>query len=271
MIDILVKCYYGAWQSFYHIDWPVRFLIEWAFFLSLLFLVVVLIRAFIRKWKLKNLFVKGWCIGIREIVYFWGHEKEWAVIADNRMIDWALIKMGDTGSGKKHHILYGLLVFAAVIIYFLAVFVDLPVAGHISEEYLSSANNIKTLFVQIETLLSNGYEQYPPLFAQKEEYEEAVAEEVSSETEERKAVFIQLNDRGKNGSNIRSEPDLSTKGNIIGGVNKDSEILYGDEWTYDGERYWIRVYIPADGIVGWLSGNLVDSGQLNDIVEGKTE
>ncbi len=230
-----------------------------------------MIRVIARKCELKNILVKGWCISVREIVYLGGHEKKWAVTVDNRMIDWALIKIGETGSGKKRLILKGVFVFAAIIIYFLAVFVDLPVAEHISEEYLSSADNIKSFFVQIETFLSNGYEQYPPLFAQKEEDEAAVVEEVSSEPEERESVFIQLNDKGKNGSNIRSEPDLSTEENIIGGVNKDSEILYEDEWTYDGERYWIRVYIPADDIEGWLSGILIDSEQLNDIVEGKME
>lgn len=80
------------------------------------------------------------------------------------------------------------------------------------------------------------------------------------------SVHIQLSERGKGGSNIRSETDLDNDNNIISGVNAESEILYCDEWTYDGERYWIRVYIPDDDVEGWLSGNLIEREQLEEII-----
>ena len=48
-------------------------------------------------------------------------------------------------------------------------------------------------------------------------------------------------------------------------MNAKSEILYCDEWVYDGERYWIRVYIPNDGIEGWLSGYLIEKAQLEEM------
>ena len=233
---------------------------EWIIFLVILFGVSIIIRLIAKKYKLKILFVVVCCISIREIVYILGHDKAWAVEIDNEMLDWAFKKMGETGGGRKHPMLKKVFVLAPVVIYFLAVFVDLSVAGRISEEYLGGAENIKTFFLQLETMLSKGYEQYPPLFVQAEEYED-----------EREPIHILLNDRGKSGSNLRSEADLSDKGNIIGIVNKDSEILYRDEWVYDGERYWIRVYVPAKDLEGWLSGKLVDSEQLAEIVEGKTE
>lgn len=59
--------------------------------------------------------------------------------------------------------------------------------------------------------------------------------------------------------------------NIIGGVNRNSQILYRDEWTYDGERYWLRVYVPDDDIEGWLSGNLVESAQVEALVTEGTK
>lgn len=265
----LMQYYYGLWQNLYQMEWPVRFLIEWAFILLLLSGCAVLIYVLAKKCKVRDFLVKGWCIGVREIVYLLGHEKKWAVTADNRMIDWALKKLDRTGSGKRHLILKGTLVLTPVVIYFLAVFVDLPAAAHISEGHLSGLSDIKDFFVHIEVFLSKGYEQYPPLFVQREESEDAAAEEALSESEDRESVVIRLNDEGKDGSNIRSEPDLSTEGNIVGGVNKDSEILYGNEWTYDGKRYWVKVYIPEEGIEGWLSGKLVDREQLDDIVEGR--
>lgn len=60
---------------------------------------------------------------------------------------------------------------------------------------------------------------------------------------------------------------MADKSNIIGGVNARSEILYCDEWTYDGERYWIRVYVPDDDVEGWLSGNLVEREQLEEMTD----
>ena len=47
-------------------------------------------------------------------------------------------------------------------------------------------------------------------------------------------------------------------------MNAESEILYCDEWTYAGERYWIRVYISDDDVEGWLSGTLIDEKQLEE-------
>lgn len=96
-------------------------------------------------------------------------------------------------------------------------------------------------------------------FEEPEQKDEAVLEE-------KELVYIQLNERGKRGSNIRSETNLDNDANIIGGVNAESEILYRDEWTYDGERYWIRVYMPDDNMEGWLSGNLIEGEQLEEIV-----
>ena len=91
-------------------------------------------------------------------------------------------------------------------------------------------------------------------------------QEAEAALEEKEPVYIRLNERGKGGSNIRSETDLNNNSNIIGGVNAESEILYCDEWTYAGERYWIRVYISDDDVEGWLSGTLIDEKQLEEII-----
>lgn len=46
-----------------------------------------------------------------------------------------------------------------------------------------------------------------------------------------------------------------------------SEILYQYQWECDDdERYWIKVYIPSDEVEGWLSGKLVDSAQLETLI-----
>lgn len=50
-------------------------------------------------------------------------------------------------------------------------------------------------------------------------------------------------------------------------MNARLEILYCDEWSYDGECYWIRVYVPDDDVEGWLSGNLVEREQLEEMTD----
>lgn len=272
MSSAWLKYYYGAWQSFYQVSWPIRFLFEIVFFVSLLCLALWGLRVFADQYKLRIRLAKVWCIIVKETVYILGKDKKWAVAIDNRMIDWLQKKTEEDASKRHRPVLRILLVVAAIVIYFLAVFVDLPFSGYVSEEYLSGAENCKTFFRQIETFFSKGCEQYPPLFVKREDEEETVADkETETEPGETEPVYIQLNDEGKDGANIRSEPDLSDDGNIVSRVNENSQILYLQEWIYDGERYWLRVYDTIDDVEGWLSGKLVDSSQLAEIVAQENE
>ena len=94
-----------------------------------------------------------------------------------------------------------------------------------------------------------------------EDSEEAEPTEVP---EEQMRIDIRLNERGKNGANIRQIPSL--EGDIIVGVNDDSIILYQNEWENDGERYWIKIYLPDKQVSGWLSGKLIEDEQLKMIL-----
>lgn len=127
--------------------------------------------------------------------------------------------------------------------------------------------NGQAMYLKMENKLTDWLEAHNLYGYHTEEvanYEESEQEEKEA-IEEKEPIYIRLNERGKRGSNIRSETNLDNVNNIIGGVNAKSEILYCDEWVYDGERYWIRVYIPNDGIEGWLSGNLIEKEQLEEM------
>ena len=269
MIVFLSKLRYGIWQNLFCLNWPLRFLIEIVLGVILL-LPLIGICILLKKLKVKKYLVMVWCITVREVMYLLGHEKDWAVEIDNKMIDWALQKISEARRRKKTCFFFKIILILAVfIVYFLAVFVDLPVAGYISDEYIRDMQNIKAFFQQIETSLSKGYEQYTPLFISPTEDEKVTVEDIVSMPEEKEPIYIQLNEKGKSGSNIRSEADLSSDKYIICSVNENSEILYRDEWFFDGKRYWLWVYVPANGIEGWLSGQLVDSEQLQEIVENE--
>lgn len=159
-----------------------------------------------------------------------------------------------------------------IAVYFLAVFVDLPASRYLSEYYLEELGEVKTLFQKFEKGLSKGYEKYPPLFPmkvqEKEDTTDIETDEAQELPEEKEPIYIQLNEKGRYGSKIRSEADLSSDDNVIDTVNDESNILYKNECTFDGERYWIRVYVEETDVEGWLSGNLVDDIQLNDIMDG---
>lgn len=269
MLVFLSKVYFGAWQNLFCLNWPLRFLIEYIVFGIIPLLLLIGICILLKKTKLKKFLVTVWCVAVREIVYLLGHEKNWAVEIDNKMIDWALQKISGAGRRRKPLILKIILIPTVILVYFLAVFVDMPVARYISDECLWDMQNIKAFFQRIETSLSRGYEQYAPLFVSAMKDEEVTVEDILPMPEEKEPIYIRLNNKGKDGSNIRSEVDLSNNRNIIGVVNENSEIQYRDEWHYDGKRYWLRVYVPAKEIEGWLSGQLVDSEQLQEIVENE--
>ncbi len=261
MKEIIKKYYLGAWQNIYHISWPARFFIELSILILAGFFLVKFIRWVGKKLKFKNILVKTWVWIVTEIVYLAGHDSEWAIDANDKMIDWG--KEVIDGNRKKNSvILKRVICFGVVVVYFLAVFVDLPFAKYLSGYYLEELEDVKSFFRKFEIMISKDYEKYPPLFVKIVEEEEGAV----AILEDREPVYIQLNEDGKRGSNIRSETNLDNDNNIIGGVNANSEILYRDEWTHDGERYWIRVYISADDVEGWLSGNLIEGDQLEKII-----
>lgn len=127
--------------------------------------------------------------------------------------------------------------------------------------------NGQAMYLKMENKLTDWLEDHNLYGQQVEEVGnfEELEQEKGVDLKEKTSVYIQLNERGKRGSNIRSETDLDDDNNIIGGVNAESEILYFGEWIYDGERYWIRVRIPDDDVEGWLSGNLIEREQLEEI------
>ncbi|MDE7417947.1 MAG: hypothetical protein K2N44_16865 [Lachnospiraceae bacterium] len=221
-----------------------------------------------RKVRIDIILIKGWVWFVTELVYLVGRGKNWAVDIDNKIIEWGEKAVNRTDR-KNRSPLKGVIFLAVIIVYFTAIFVDLPFANGLESYYLTEFTKIKVFCQRYEKLLSRDYEQYPPLFTQKEPKpndSEVVVEELWKESE---SVYIHLNDQGKGGSNVRKEPSMN--GVVVGGVNEKSEILYRQQFENDGERYWIKVYLPADEIEGWLSGNLIESEQLERIIAGSLD
>lgn len=261
------KIYFGVWQNFYLLSWPIRFFVEAILFLFVVFLLYKLLKKLVRTLRMKPYIVKGSVWAATEVVYLLGKDRQWAVETDNKIVEWGEKKLNGTADGKttKRHtaLKYGI-ILGIIILYIAAVFVDLPLSRYLQEDYLAEFANIKASFQKYEEAMSRGYEDYPPLFVKREP--EEVEEPVEATVEKEKIpVYIQLNEKGKPGANIRQEPSLDAE--VVGGVNGGSEILYRYQWECDEEeRYWIKVYIPSGEMEGWLSGKLVDDTQLETLI-----
>lgn len=248
------EIYYGAWKSFYHLEWPVRFLVELIVLLILFIAVFHILKKLGNRFHLKTHLIAGIIFLVTETTYLIGRNSAWVISIDERMKNWGNEVLYGTDRKKKFpwKCLFGAIL---LLVYLSAVFVDLPVTENLQGNYLAGLMNIKNFFQKYECAASEGFEEYPPLF----EWIETEEQEM-----EKEQTYICLNERGSSGSNIRSTPSMN--GEILCEVNSEVEILYQGEWDKDEERCWIKVYIPSDGIEGWLSGTLVDSQQLEEII-----
>lgn len=243
----MMKVYYGFWHNWFNVSWPVRFCVEAVLAAGVIIVFLKIMKKIAGSLRIKELLVKLWVLIVTELLYLFCKNSSFGIKADHRIIEWGNNAL--LGSNKKHP---GIKVWAAIL---LVVVIILGVVK----------GDIQELFQECELALSKGYESYPPLFV-KTEKEESVEEVLPEEEdqEEQADIFIILNERGKRGSNIRQNPSLD--GEIIGGVAGQDEIKYLYEWSHDGERYWVKVYLPQQDIEGWLSGNLVDAEQLELLI-----
>lgn len=235
------KFYYGMWQNWYKVDWPTRFLVELIFAALLLLLLKWLVKPL----KLKPLIIKGCVLAGTECIYLFSRNSEFGIKADRRIIEWGNRQLEKKKS--KFLLLSGVII---TLIYVSAIAVD----------------DIKFFFQKGESFLSEGYEEYPPLFTKIEEKDKEAETEVIVE-EKQEDIYILLNKKGAGGANIRREPSLN--GTIISGADRESELLYLNKWSHDGERYWIKVYLPKDDVEGWISGKLVEAEQLQELIKEK--
>lgn len=242
--------YYGGWQSLYLLDWSIRFLIELIIFLVLLFGVISLIKQIEKTFQLKVKFVIVCAWFASEVVYLIGKGSTWAVDIDDNIMKWGR-EAAYEKKYKKHFSVKAIAMAVSIVVYFMGIFSELPVAENLQGYYLTPFIKTRNFFQGIESSLSKGYEAYAPLF----EWKEVEKEEV---------IYLSLNERGFAGSNIRHEPSLES--NIAGEINGEVEIIYQGEWINDGERNWIKVYIPDASIEGWISGALIESTQLDAIL-----
>lgn len=256
------KYYYGLWQNMYILPWKTRFMIELIIVLFLSYCIYAILKKMHVIGGIKKAIVSGIVFVVTEFAFIAGKNRRWAARADDRIVNWGNVILN--GEKKKHALFKIAGVLAVGLIYFSAVFVDLPFANTINEVYAEDLANIKGFYMRAEKLLSNGYEAYPPLFNFTKRTEHSKTADVKAKETEEAVFYLQLNERGINGSNVRQAPSLDSE--ILLEIRGGDDILYQDEYSFDGERYWFKIYIPHTEETGWLSGNLVEQGQREEIL-----
>lgn len=244
MIEYIKELWFGGWQNFYDLKWPVRFFIELAIYAAIVSSVIKVSGLYI----MSKQFIIICVYTAKEFVYLIGRRRNWAVELDNKITEWGRNAVEKVGKKKLWTIKFKMIFYLALAaLYISTVFVDLPISSYIQGEYLEPLYDVKGYFWQLEGRLSKGYEEYSPLLKKED------------------PVLIQLNKTGKKGPKIRREPFI--EGKIIGKVDGNAVIHYKNALEYDGERYWLKVYLPKERMEGWLNGKLVKEKQVKQLVD----
>lgn len=251
------ELYYGLWKSFLRLDWTLRLLLELCLVILLTFCILSIIEKSNILNMIKKIVIAVVVIILTNIVYIFLRTSDRAKDIDRYIEEWG-IKM----LHKQRRLSRKIILICALTLYCMAIFVDMPFSSHINDRYLNGFQNIKDFCLKIESHVSCGYEGYPDLIV-------VIGEDGAQEEKEEplinETIYITLNDVGKYGTNVREEPSLDAP--IVGGVTDGSEIIYNGDFSFDGQRYWIYIYVCEDDIYGWISGNLIVAEQLNQIVK----
>lgn len=140
---------------------------------------------------------------------------------------------------------WGIIIF--VLLETLAIMPQSKMVQSFNPQYKSLFLFVQNQLNNIEDILTPEIERYPELYETKEE-----------STEEVETVnYLELNEKGKTGANIRKDPSLDADSVLV--INADNTIQYLGERQFDGTKYWLKVQIDNGLAVGWLSENLVDN------------
>lgn len=248
------ELYYDLWRILLCLRWPIRLLIE-LIITTVLILVILNIFEKTKVFSLvKIIIMTFFVIFMTNIVYFILRTSDRAKDIDCKIEEWGR---------KVVHTQYRLprkMIFACMtVVYIMAIFVDTPIANCINSKYLGSFNSIKKLCIIVESKLAGDTEMYQVAITElnkNENTEKSISNQM---------IYINLNELGKNGTNVRAEPTLDAS--IIGWVNQDSEIVYDNDFKFDGQRYWIYIKVIGESSInGWISGKLIEEEQLNQII-----
>ena len=260
----MIRIYYGIWRVIYNLAWPIRFLIELAVILLLLYVVWLAIRMLCRVFHIKEGLVKLVVWMVIEFDGWFGRNTTWATENDEKISNWGR-KMLD--KPFRHNSRVGKILTSGVIIvvigiYILAIVPDLPFSKAIHSYYLEPLSRVKKFCQQIEAEISDGCEQVPDPVIPVSKVQEP---QKGKDAKKQKKILIHLTKVGKKGAEIHKKP--SKKAAVLGRVKSNQELVYKLQYKKNGKGYWFKVYLPEKKKTGWINSQYIKKKQIKKIVK----
>lgn len=152
-----------------------------------------------------------------------------------------------------------------IMVYFLAILPSVPLKYIIDEYYLEHLYGINRMFTQIENWADEKFEKYPPIlnYQGKPESEDNQTPEQPYIEAVKIHIILQLSPDTAY-ANIRETPEMA--GSKIGIVGREDIIVYQNEFSYDNERYWLKVIVESqNNMEGWISANIIESSIVDEL------
>lgn len=157
---------------------------------------------------------------------------------------WQILKDG----GKKYSFFWGMIIYLL-----LTTSIILP--RH-TKFYLPGISNISFAYYNIEYKSLEAAQSYDPFWkpeSMEEVLETGLIEEAEQTMEENHTeIWLQLGEKGWNGSNIREEPDKNS-----GRITTVSGQVTMKQLELSEDGRWIRIELE-DGTQGWINHTLVE-------------
>ena len=260
----MIRIYYGIWRVIYNFAWPIRFLIELTVILLLFYLVWLAIRMLCRIFHIKEVLVKLVVWLVIEFDGWFGRNAEWAVENDEKISNWGrkIISKSSGYNSRIGEILTRGVIVVVVGIYILGIVPDLPFSKAIHSYYMKPLSGVKVFCQQIETKISEGYEQVPDPVIPVSKVQNP---KKGKDTKNQKKILIRLNKVEKKGAALRKKP--STKAKVLGRVKSNQELVYKLQYKKSGKGYWFKVYFPEKKLTGWINSQYVPKKQIKKILK----
>lgn len=243
------KIYYGLWQDFYSLSWTIRFAVEVIIICVLLFFALGILKAILRKLKLREVGIKLVVLIGTFILSFFGRDNEWAHNADEGLVHWANRKMEFPMTGRQNK-LQKLIGVVMCIIYLLGILPETPLINYLDDGFKDKVCVIQHSAQELEAAASEGYQSYEPILTWNEK----------RQSDTKQAIKIHLDKKSE-----KVYKEASTKSKAVAKVNKKDKIEYRSDYKKVKKKIWLKVYLPERKIEGWLDGEAVEKAQMKEL------
>lgn len=254
------KIYYGLWQELYKLSWSLRLWIELLVILLIMISIFHILIQILRIVKAKRILVKIIVLLVTQVLSYMGKDNQWAYEADEKIVEWGNMRV--ERPIVMGHKMDRILAIGLCIIYLLAILPDTPIITYLDDSLVSKISMVKDSVQSWESKISTGYTDYAPIFTWNEEENEQEGKK-SVKQEKKQEIYIQ---RRKANKRISLYKNPSSKSKVIAKIEAKDKIKYQDKYKKVGKKHWFKVYLPKQGMGGWIMEDVIRKKQLGELL-----